>query len=242
MTGLLALSFLTVATTTASSHNVYTPPAVFERLSHFVDHGVPATLHDPLNQAMIADASCRATGGPFPGFAFYHDRKLVQRVISALSVLPSTASPSHFTLTATQTLPAICSASSPLSPPSTAYQCGSVQPVQHLSSNMDNWHRALCANSTDISWNGNYDPAYQSQQIALTSGFMCIVACDCAHSPLSADTLAAFATSDSMAKDVQHNVCQVLPYPSVNFTQQATTADELAKVAAPLRPLCGCAD
>ena len=59
---------------------VFTGPAVFERLSHFKDVGVPAVIagKDLLNQAMIADGSCRLVENPpgtapvgFDGYAFF---------------------------------------------------------------------------------------------------------------------------------------------------------------------------
>jgi len=45
------LYLLLIPLTVCSASNVYTEPAIFERLSHFADHGVPGTTKDPLNQA-----------------------------------------------------------------------------------------------------------------------------------------------------------------------------------------------
>merc|ERR1712060_247458 len=59
---------------------------------------------------------------------------------------------------------------------------------------MHNWHRALCSTSEEAEWGGEYDPAYQPQQVALTSGFMCIVACDCNKNDLPASSLAKLAS------------------------------------------------
>ena len=45
------LYLLLISVAVCSASNVYTEPAIFERLSHFADHGVPGTTKDPLNQA-----------------------------------------------------------------------------------------------------------------------------------------------------------------------------------------------
>ena len=229
-----------VATATTTAGSVYTEPAIFERLSHFVDHGVPATTHDDFNRAMIADAACRTIASPFNGFALYHYPTLVNTVINTLSNLPSTASPSHFTLTSHQELSKVCPTASSIDlSNNTDYQCAT-RPLASLTNGLDDWHRALCANATDPSWKGKYDPAYQPQQIALTAGFMCIVTCDCSEQNLSRDTMAAFATNDAMAMDVRQNVCNVFPYPGIDFTKQATNAKELTTLLSPLRRVCGC--
>jgi hypothetical protein len=247
------LACILVAATTiigSVADSVFSEPAIFERLSHFVDYGVPGTIHDPLNQAMIADASCRAaTSDNYDGYAFYHDSNRVHNVIKALSNLPSTSLPSHFTIATHSALPKVCSLQSSedvdtrqsSDDTSMKYQC-SILPLQSLASSMDNWHRALCANATDSSWKGTYDPAYQPQQIALTAGFMCMVTCDCNEKQWdqSSRVLAAFAANDAMAKDVKQNLCSALPYHSINFTKQAATPTELASLSLPLSQLCGC--
>ena len=230
---------LSLPLTLTKASNVYTEPAIYERLSHFADHGVPATVHDPLNQAMIADASCRVLGN-HDGFAYYHNDMATAAVIAAYAKLPNTGSPSHFTLSAHDTLAKACTAAEgEKNNTTTAQQCSQL-PLSSLTGGMDAWHRALCASANDSSWNGVYDPAYQPQQISLTVGFMCIVSCDCAKTELSADTMASFAASDGMASDVRENLCATLPFHDVNFTKQASSPASLAELSAPLRKLCSC--
>jgi hypothetical protein len=224
----------------AAAANVFTEPAIFERLSHFKDYGVPGTVNDPLNQAMIADASCR-NFDDYTGFSFYHDLPKVKQVLAALAELPSTANPSHFTLTAHKNMVKACGPPTPKLPNSSDYRCD-VLPLPSLTGSMDNWHRALCAAENDPSWDGTYDPAYQPQQVAVTAGFMCIVACDCASAELTSTTLKRFASSALLAKITNEEVCKAIPFNAVNFTAQASTPSQLAKAAAPLQRVCGCDD
>lgn len=221
----------------ASSAGVFTGPAVFERLSHFKDVGVPATLHDTLNRRMIADATCRTLGGSYDGFAFFHDGVVSDSVTRGLSNLPTTAAPSNFTLTAQEKLPALCKSASASN--LTNYQCG-VLPFPGIAASMDAWHRALCATKNDPAWNGKFDPAYQPQQIALTAGFMCILTCDCARMGLPGTQLSNFASSVSQAQGVADQLCSDLPFHKVNFTASASNPEEFAGIASPLRGLCGC--
>ena len=229
----------------ATASNVYTEPAIFERLSHFAAYGVPGTTNDPLNQAMIADASCRliSENGNGPGgYSYYRNRQATTAVISAYQNLPSTAGPSHFTLSAHDIFAKACTINNTLTlqqQQQQQQQC-SVQPLSGLTSAMDAWHRALCANSNDPSWKGTFDPAYQPQQVALTVGFMCIVSCDCAETALSSKTMAAFAANDQMASDARDSVCHALPFHTVNFTKQASSPSLLAHLSMPIRKLCEC--
>jgi len=221
----------------AATANVFSEPAIFERLSHFKDYGVPGTVDDPLNQAMIADASCRNFDN-YDGFTFYHNQTAVTEVIAALASLPPTGEPSHFTLTARNVIPPACGPSTSTAP--TARKCNTL-PLASLTGSMDNWHRALCAPNGDPSWGSTYDPAYQPQQVALTVGFMCIVACDCAETDLPATALAEFASSKANAKQANAALCKSAPYGIVNFTAQATTPALLTEASAPIREVCGCA-
>lgn len=189
---------------------------------------------------MIADASCRVvTPLGYDGFDFYRNRARTESIIAAYASLPSTAGPSHFTLMAHTIFSQACSVQPNATTIQDQRQCN-IQPLPKLTSSMDAWHRALCASKNDPAWNDNYDPAYQPQQVALTAGFMCIVSCDCANTDLSSKTLNAFAASDEMTYDVQKNLCAALPYHSVNFTKQATSADLLSQLSKPLRSVCGC--
>jgi len=222
----------------ALSKDVFTGPAVFERLSHFVDVGIPATVEDPLNQRMIVDGTCRLVGVQNDGFYFYRNYSHVVEVILAMRQLPSTDGSSHFTLTALEYLKGPCEPIHTHEPEDSA-QCDQLD-FSSLVGSMDAWHRALCADKNDPSWKGVFDPAYQPQQIALTTGFMCIVTCDCARSFLSGDILAKFASSIEVAERAKSDLCSLLPFKSVNFTAQASNTEQLTKLSSPLRQLCNC--
>ena len=87
---------------------------------------------------------------------------------------------------------------------------------------------------------GEFDPAYQPQQVALTAGFMCILACDCNNSQLPAESLAAFAESPDVTLALQIHVCKAVPWETVDFTEAADDVNTLADLSAPLMEVCGC--
>ena len=242
---LLSLSLLSFLSSATSSAAVFTGAAAFERLSHFKDVGVPAVVQakDALNQAMIADGSCRATLGQhtFDGYAFFHNRDKVTAVIAAVAKLPSTRSPSRFVLTAQSQLLDVCtSASATANGTIAAYSCRQGFSFPGIASSMNNWHRALCASSDDPAWGGLFDPAYQPQQEALTIGFMCMLACDCNSLSLPAASLSAIAGSLTAPDESGATLCAAVPWGKVNFTR-ATDPDALAALAAPLTDsVCKC--
>ena len=75
--------------------------AVFERLSHFKDHGIPGTngttMIDRFNRAAIADGSCRMVGVDGDSGMFFEHPNRSAAVIAALGALPDTGEPSLFT-------------------------------------------------------------------------------------------------------------------------------------------------
>ena len=249
---MVLLSVLTLVSLLApgafSTSAVFTGSAVFERLSHFKDVGVPAVVQskDLLNQAMIADGSCRAALAPaeFDGYAFFKDRARVQRVIEAVEKLPSTRGPSRFVLAAQSQLEGACNGNIARGDFSDdAYSCQSGYLFSHLKTSMHNWHRALCAPANDSSWGGMgmYDPAYQPQQEALTIGFMCMLACDCNHMSLPAASLSAIAGSLAAPDASRAILCDAVPWGKVNFTKSATDPNALAALATPLMDqVCKC--
>ena len=105
---------------------------------------------------------------------------------------------------------------------------------------MDNWYRALCAPASSAAWNGNYDPAYMPQQMALTTGFMCIVGCEANDMEPSADAMGALSADPAAARD---GLCAAFPWTLEDYPRfaGANTTAELAALAAPLltKP-CGC--
>ena len=84
-----------MAVSTAKS--TFTDPEIFERLQHFKDNGVPGTVNDIVNQAMIADGTCRLFIEQ-DGFVFWHNRDAVIKVINAIKNLPATSHPSNLVL------------------------------------------------------------------------------------------------------------------------------------------------
>jgi len=92
----------------ANRPGVFVDSAIFERVSHFHDQGIPGTLKDPFNRAAIADATCRSVGVNREGSAYFGYLETTDNVINAMNALPSTAGPSMFTLAAKKNLVAPC--------------------------------------------------------------------------------------------------------------------------------------
>ena len=221
----------------AAADDVFTDPAVFERLCHFKNDGVVQHLN-PVDEAMIADGACRLTDGRRDGFALWHNSAATQQVIAALKALPPTSKPSHFVLSAKAALPSLCPAT-----PGTevAATCrGELYETEVMAGAMHNWQRALCADSEDPEWAGEWDPAYQPQQAALTAGFMCILACDCNLAGLPADSLARLAESPDAAGAFRADLCSILPWGELDWSAAAQDVDTLADLAAPIMGICGC--
>lgn len=234
----ISLLFLALGAleTTAENVSAFTPSAKFERWSHFKDYGVPAVLgKDALNSAAIADGSCRMIKEA-DGFFYWHYPVRVQRVLEALKGSPPTSKPSHFTLTATELLSKACAAmpdDAPAEPTGGARQ----YTVDAMAAALQNWYRALCAPPRDPSWSGEYDPAYQPQQVALTSGFMCIVACDFTSST-SPTVLTSLPTKWTTTKDA---ICDAHQWVTGNTVYSgANTTSGLARSILPLSKVCGC--
>merc|ERR1711871_142704 len=110
--------------------------------------------------------------------------------------------------------------------------------VSVMAASIHNWHRALCAGEDAPDWNGLYDPAYQPQQQALTTGFVCMLACDCNErlGNLTSEAMSVFAEQPSAARD---RLCNAFPWGSIHF-KNATTAIQLAALTKPLVGFCGC--
>jgi len=207
----------------------------FERWSHFKDYGVPGTLNDPVNKAAMADGACRLLGQK-DGFVMWKDGARTQRVLDTLAAAPATDRPSYFTLEVRKALENVCFTPSDHEASRPDYD------ISVMASSMQNWYHALCAPEADPSWAGVFDPAYQPQQMAITTGLMCIVACDANGSPaLSQSTLAAFSDKPGAAGLARDQVCKLFPWGSGTDFSQAGTLDSLAKLASPLiRQSCKC--
>ena len=132
---------------------VWTGPAVFERLQHFKDCGVPGTVDDVFNQAAIAEGSCRAVGYAGCGCSFLKHPDRVTTVIEAIKALPSSDGPSHMVLTAQDgDLLNACNSES------SEHKTLEDYDVSVVSGSIHNWWRALCDHgSKDFQ---PYDPAY----------------------------------------------------------------------------------
>eukprot|EP00929_Paragymnodinium_shiwhaense_P115043 TRINITY_DN8363_c0_g1_i1.p1 TRINITY_DN8363_c0_g1~~TRINITY_DN8363_c0_g1_i1.p1 ORF type:complete len:235 (+),score=48.64 TRINITY_DN8363_c0_g1_i1:214-918(+) len=210
----------------------FTDSERFERWSHFKDYGVPGTVHDPVNKAAIADGACRLVVQQ-GGSTFWHSAERTQQVLDTLAKSPKTDKPSYFTLTTKASLERVCKGTSgePMKRPD-------YDPSVIIKS-FANWHRAICAPATDPTWEGAFDPAYQPQQVALTSGFLCIASCDSARGV----DLPAAGLFESLEQDPQaaaRAACTAAPWGDIDFGK-AKTLDELASLSQPLRDVfCKC--
>ncbi len=241
------LGFYVVMSLSVVTSTSFTDAEIFERLQHFKDNGVPGTVNDIVNQAMIADGTCRLFMEQ-DGYTFWHNRDAVVSVINAIKNLPDSSHPSHLVLTAHEVLPKICNQSSITKAKiygirknkQEEYSCSKgPYELMVMAQSMNNWQRAICATEDDSAWNGLFDPAYQPQQISLTSGFMCILACDCnLKQNLGESTFKAIASDPERAKN---EVCTSTPWRKTNFTTAGSDLQMFAKLSTPLiQNLCMC--
>ena len=211
----------------ALTNPVFPDSAVFERLQHFKDVGLPNTLEDPFNRAAIADGTCRVVTGAANaagGFACWHSNAgRVDKVLAALGDLPSSDAPSKMTLAAKRLLPAVCAATPKASDANTL----SFYNASVAAGSMQAWFRALC----DKSWD---DPAYQPQQAALTVGFACAISCDAAARDLDAADVDALQSSLQAVKDSVGALCAATPYSDDRFAN-LDSFDGIAKAASAWR-------
>jgi virulence-associated protein VagC len=216
----------------AVAHEPFSESAKFERWSHFKDYGVPAVFgKDALNSAAIADGSCRMLGQEFDGFHFWHYPDRVARVLQALKDAPPTSNPSHFVLSTEEALSKACSDKQD-QPSQTTYELDS------LAGSVQNWYHALTAPSSDASWKGQFDPAYQPQQVALTAGFVCIAACDIHKGELSSNAMRTLASSYA---GFSRRFNETLPWQAGNRVfSGAKSNNDLIKSTQPLLKICGC--
>ena len=223
-----------------AENKAFTESARFERLSHFKDAGLVNHLNS-VDEAMIADGSCRLFTEQQEGYALWYDRETTEKVNNATKDLPMTEKASYFTLTAEDILPQVCPKSTNIPQRNGEYSClGGGHNIDQISSAMSNWQRALCATREDPAWGGEFDPAYQPQQMALTAGFMCIVACDCNEKQLDAASLKEFAMDDEHAQFVTDALCELTPWGKVDFSDINSDPYKLAELSAPLLELCKC--
>ena len=224
---------------TPSAHAAaFTDAERFERWSHFKDVGLPAVVpaHDTLDEAAIADGTCRLlAGASYGGDHFFLQPTRVQRVLDALgNATPPTAGPSRFTLTARDALAHGCAdVSMPAAPPLTWSDFS----VSALGAALSDWYRALCAPASSAAWSGGYDPAYMPQQVVLTAGYVCIVACGLHGTEASATALAALPADAAAA------TCSRWPWDEGTFARlgNASSAAALAAIVAPMSgAACGC--
>jgi len=222
---------LLLAVSTAAQET-FTDSAKFERWSHFKDYGVPAVMgKDALNSAAIADGTCRLIQQN-DGFYFWHYPSRVERVLQALADAPPTSKPSHFVLSAEKALHDACS--------DKGDKASRLEhKLESLAGSVQNWYHALTAPSSDPSWKGQYDPAYQPQQVALTAGLMCIAACDLNDGELSKSAMQTLAHNYAMLRKA---VNATFPWATGNIIfSGANSVKDLAKSLMPLlRTPCGC--
>merc|ERR1711892_666599 len=148
---------------------------------------------------------------------------------------------SHFVLSAHEVLEDICPMEAAVNT-NEEYTCrGGGHDLEVMAGAMHNWHRAVCARETDPEWEGEFDPAYQPQQVALTAGFMCIIACDCNEAMLPGTSLAYFAETPETANVLHDLVCSSIPWGSIEFADGSSDVEVLADLSAPLMEVCGCA-
>jgi len=229
------LLVLVAASSLGALGQAYTSPATsdsacFERWSHFKDYGIPGTVSDPLNQAAIADGTCRLLGPDnlkLDGSAMWNEPARVKGVLAALGNAPKTDRPSYFVRATRESLAIPCSTPHP--------NVENNFDVKSVAASLQNWYHALCAPEDDPSWEDAFDPAEQPQQMAITSGLVCIVACD---TKVDADTMASFLQDPQKVRDI---ICKTLPWGKFDFGK-ATSSAELSRLAAPLRQTpCNCA-
>lgn len=207
--------------------------AIFERLQHFKDYGVPGTVDDPVNQAAIADGTCRVLGYLHNGYHFWKNPTQTKETIKALAALPGTDSPSLFVLTAINDLAETCKVPESESFDNSYGINGTKFSYDFdvVTGSMQNWHRALCAPEDSKAWGGAYDPAYMPQQQTLTVGFMYIVTYDAnQEKDLPASDMYPIAFTPQMYVD---RLCHRIPFGSVQF-DEITSIEELAKATKPL--------
>jgi len=195
------------------------------------DYGVPAVFgKDALNSAAIADGTCRLLGKDFDGFHFWHYPDRANRVLLALKDAPPTSNPSHFVLSIEQDLIDSC-----------MYYEAPSKPDFELSSltgSVQNWYHALTAPASDPTWKGQFDPAYQPQQVALTAGFVCIAACDLNHGKLSTSSMRGLAARYA---ELPRRFNETFPWKQGNeLFSGAKSEKDLAKSLQPLLATCGC--
>ena len=144
---------LILLSTTLATANVFTDSAIFERLCHFKNDGVVNHLNS-VDEAMIADGSCRMIRPELDGYALWQDPDTTSTVIEALKdVLPPTGKPSHFVLSAHSVLDDICPVAGDGDHARAEYSCrGGGHDLGVMAGAMHNWHRALCARETDPEW------------------------------------------------------------------------------------------
>ena len=212
----------------------FTDAERFERWSHFKDVGLPAVVpaHDTLDEAAIADGTCRLLAGArYGGDHVFLQPTRVQRVLDALgNATPPTAGPSRFTLTARDALAHGCA---DVSMPAAAPLTWSDFSVAALGAALSDWYRALCAPASSAAWSGGYDPAYMPQQVVLTAGYVCTVACGLHGREASALAACARRVGGS----------DRWPWDEGTFARlgNASSAAALAAIVAPMSgAACGC--